>query len=51
MKNSGVTWSNDTLGKYLADPKAFMPGNRMVYPGLRKESDRKAVIDYLDTVK
>jgi cytochrome c len=51
MKNAGVTWSNDTLDKYLADPKTFMPGNRMVYPGLRKEADRKAVIDYLDTVK
>jgi cytochrome c len=51
MKNSGLTWSSDTLDKYLADPKAFMPGNRMVYPGLKKQADRKAVIDYLDTVK
>jgi len=51
MVNSGLTWSNDTLDKYLADPKTFMPGTRMVYPGLRKEADRKAVIDYLDTVK
>jgi len=51
MKNSGVTWSNDTLDKYLADPKAFMPGNRMLYPGLKKEADRKAVIDYLDTLR
>ena len=51
MVNSGLTWSNDTLDKYLADPKTFMPGNRMVYPGLKKEADRKAVIDYLDTLK
>jgi cytochrome c2 len=32
MKTAGVTWSNDTLDKYLADPKTFMTGNRMVYP-------------------
>jgi cytochrome c len=51
MKNRGLTWSNDTLDKYLADPKAFMPGNRMVYPGLKNEADRKAVVDYLDTLK
>jgi len=51
MKNAGVTWSNDTLDRYMADPKTFMPGNRMVYPGLKKEADRKAVIHYLDTVK
>ena len=51
MKKADVTWSNDTLDKYLTDPKTFVPGNRMTYAGLKKEADRKAVIDYLDTVK
>ena len=51
MKKADVTWSNDTLDKYLAEPKTFMPLNRMLYPGMKKEADRKAVIDYLDTVK
>jgi len=26
MKNSNVTWNDDTLSKYLVDPKAFIPG-------------------------
>jgi len=51
MKKADVAWSNDTLDRYLADPKGFVPGNRMTYAGLKKEADRKAVIDYLDTVK
>jgi cytochrome c len=51
MKKADLTWSNDTLDKYLTDPKTFVPGNRMTYAGLKKEADRKAVIDYLDTVK
>ena len=25
MKNSNVTWNDDTLSKYLSDPKAFIP--------------------------
>ena len=51
MKKADVTWSNETLDKYLTDPKGFVPGNRMSFAGVKKEADRKAVIDYLDTVK
>ena len=51
MKKADVTWSDDTLEKYLTDPKAFVPGNRMAFAGVKKEADRKAVIDYLETVK
>ena len=51
MKHADVTWSNDTLDKYLTDPKTFVAGNRMTFAGVKKAEDRKAVIDYLDTVK
>jgi cytochrome c len=51
MKKADVTWSDDTLDKYLTEPKSFIPGNRMTFVGLKKAEDRKAVIDYLDTVK
>jgi cytochrome c len=46
-KNSGVTWDEATLDKYLADPKAFMPGNKMAFPGLKKPEERADVIAYL----
>lgn len=51
MTKSGVTWTEENLHKYLADPKGFIPGNKMAFAGLRKEEEREAVIDYLETVK
>lgn len=47
MKQSGVTWDEETLDKYLAKPKEFMPGNKMPFAGLRKEDQREDVIAYL----
>ena len=48
---SGLTWDEATLAKYLADPKATVPGNKMAFAGLKKPEDVKAVVDYLKTVK
>src|SRR5258707_8471189 len=36
MKNAEVTWSEETLDKYLADPKHFIPGNKMPYLAVKK---------------
>jgi cytochrome c len=46
-KSSGVTWDEATLDTYLTDPKAFMPGNKMAFPGLKKPDERADVIAYL----
>jgi len=51
LKKSGLTWTDATLDKYLADPKAVVPDGKMVYAGLKDDDDRKAVIDYLKTLK
>lgn len=50
-KNSGVKWSAETLDPYLTDPKAFMPGNKMVFPGLKDAKERADVIAYLSAQK
>ncbi len=50
-KASGLTWDEATLAKYLADPKATIPGNKMAFPGLKKPEDVAAVVAYLKTVK
>lgn len=50
MRNSGVTWSEETLMQYLENPKAFVPGNKMPFPGLKSEQDREDVISYLRQV-
>ena len=47
MKNSGITWGEDTLFKYLEKPKDVVTGTKMAFPGLKEEQDRKDVIAYL----
>ena len=47
MKRSGVSWTPETLDKYLADPQAFIPANRMPYSGMSNASDRADLIAYL----
>ncbi len=47
MKSSGVVWDDDTISKYLEAPKAFIPGNKMAFPGLKKPEERDDVIAYL----
>jgi cytochrome c len=51
MRNSGITWTPDQLDKYLANPKGVVPNTKMIFLGLKKPEDRKAIIDYLTTLK
>ena len=50
-KNSGINWSNETLFDYLANPKKYIKGTNMAFPGFKKEKDRADVIAYLNTMK
>ena len=43
----GMVWDEATLDQYLADPKGFIPKNKMAFAGLKKEDERAAVIAYL----
>jgi cytochrome c len=47
MKNAGVTWNEENLSKYIADPKGFVAGNKMAFAGVKKEEDLKNVVAYL----
>lgn len=53
MKDAAVVWSRDTLPKFLADPKGFIPGNRMgrFFPGVDSSEKREALAAYLESVK
>lgn len=46
-KNSGLVWDEATLAKYLKNPKAMIPGTKMVFPGLRKDEEIDDLIAYL----
>jgi len=47
MKNSGVVWDDETLAKYLSDPKGFVPGNKMAFPGIKNEAELTNLLAYL----
>jgi cytochrome c len=48
--DSGIVWTEATMFAYLENPRAFIPGTLMSFPGLRKEQDRADVIAYLKSV-
>ena len=43
----GGTWTFADLDAFLAKPKAFAPGTKMTFNGVKKAADRAAVIAYL----
>ena len=45
----GLAWSEESLAKYLEDPRAFMPGTKMAFAGLKDPQDRSDLIAYLKT--
>lgn len=49
MEDSGLTWNQATLNRYLADPNGVVPGTTMALPGV-PAADRTAIIDYLKTL-
>ena len=46
MKRSGIIWTPETLDKFITDPQAMVPGNRMPYAGMA-ERDRPRRSDRL----
>lgn len=50
-KNSGITWTEEVMFAYLKNPQAYIPGTKMVFPGLPSGQDRADVIAYLKSVK
>jgi cytochrome c len=46
-KNAATIWSDETFTTYIKDPKAFMPGNKMTYAGLKDEQKIKDLIAFL----
>jgi cytochrome c len=46
-KKSGITWDEATFSDYIKDPRAKVPGTKMIYAGLKDEQRIKDLIAYL----
>ena len=51
MKAYGVSWTPAELDKYLLAPREVVKGTKMIFVGLKNDTERANVIAYLDTLK
>ena len=38
-KNSGITWNKEVFLEYIRDPKAKIPGTKMIFAGIKNETE------------
>jgi cytochrome c len=38
-KNSGITWNEAEFKEYIRDPKAKIPGTKMAFAGIKKDTE------------
>jgi len=38
-KNSGITWNEATFKEYIKDPRAKVPGTKMIFAGIKNEKE------------
>ena len=50
MKRSGIVWTVDRLMAYLKAPRKYVPGIKMLFPGLTDEKDRENLCAFLATL-
>src|ERR1700750_2835246 len=46
-KNSGITWDDAQFKDYIKDPKAKIPGTKMIFPGIKNETEVNNLWAYL----
>lgn len=47
-KNSGIIWDETTFKEYIKNPKAKIPGTKMVFPGIKDEKEVEDVWSFLE---
>ncbi|AKH43658.1 cytochrome c2 [Altererythrobacter atlanticus] len=50
MLESGLTWDEATLDRYLKDPRKVVPGTIMGFGGVKDDAKRKAIVDYVKSL-
>ncbi|MSO74294.1 MAG: cytochrome c family protein [Alphaproteobacteria bacterium] len=49
MKAKGGEWNLEALNAFLENPKAYVPGTKMAFAGLKKVSDRADLLGYMNS--
>jgi cytochrome c2 len=47
VTNSRVVWNEDTLKRYLGDPHKLIPGDKMIFAGIKSDSELDDLTAYL----
>jgi cytochrome c len=50
MRNSGITWTPETLDAFLYSPLEFLPGTSMGFAGIGDPVERRNLIAWLGTL-
>jgi cytochrome c len=50
-KKGSIVWDDTHLNAYLENPKAYIPGTKMAFPGIRDPRERADLIAWLKTLK
>ena len=46
-KNSGITWDETVFADYIKDPRAKIPGTKMVFAGIKNEKEAADLWAYM----
>jgi cytochrome c len=46
-KSSGLTWDEETFTTYIKDPRAKIPGTKMIFIGIKDDQKIKDLIAFL----
>ena len=50
-KNSGITWNEDVFRVYIKDPKAKIPGTKMIFAGVKDDQQVSDLIAFIKQFK
>jgi cytochrome c len=46
-KNSGITWNEEAFKEYIRDPRAKVPGTKMIFAGIKSDKEVMDLWGYL----
>ncbi len=51
LKAANLTWTKETLTKWVSGPAKMVPGTKMAFPGITSKADVRNVVAYMETLK